>query len=468
MEAVIVATLSVALAVPALGAEANVVDLKAVETQVVAAQGQIVAGNLDAGLKAIHEIQAKAVTADLQARVAFVAKLAEVRMAEKVGDQAKTLAALTEAFAQAKQPDQVQATWAVGLAVAQATVAGNGNAAPVIDFLAKGPGPAVKQFAANVELARLRIATGNVGVAEAELRNAAQRANSTQEWSTWVDAVTQLATAVDGGQAPQAGADVFARMHDAAKATGAQVMIDIARGRFLLSRGQLDAVSSVVGSVIGSGDSTQATAILSLGYDLTVAFNRAGKADQAKQILAQTEKFAQSLPVGAAVATARCQGLLSAGMADQAADVVWKAAQVAKTPVERDQLLTAFGNAMVAAGQVPAITPKLQTMKAPASVYVSVAGALVNAGNSTVALAILGNVPPAAFADDVQGSAAVGPLMQQIQTQRQQIAKDQGVRVRAIATALDAAAKASKDPKAAGTLAKQAAAMTALAGQVEK
>jgi hypothetical protein len=205
-----------------------------------------------------------------------------------------------------------------------------------------------------------------------------------------------------------------------------------------------------------------------LGYDLTTAFNKAGKAELAKQSLDQTEKFAQSLPAGAAVATVRGQGLLAAGQADQAAAVAWKAAQTAKTPAERDQFLTTFGQATVAAGQVATITPKLQSMKAPASVYLAVVGALAKAGNSTAALTILGNVPPAAFAADAQATAAVGPLMQQIQAQRQQIAKDQGARVRAIATALDTAAKAAKDPKTAAALAKQAAAMMALAAQTEK
>ena len=58
--------------------------------------------------------------------------------------------------------------------------------------------------------------------------------------------------------------------------------------------------------------------------------------------------------------------------------------------------------------------------------------------------------------------------MKQIQAQRLAIAKDQGARVRAIASAFGAAAKMAEDPKASAELAKQAAALTALATQVEK
>ena len=220
MGAVVVAVVSAVVAIPsvmvgappaapapAASPASSVVDLKQVETAIIAVQGQIVAGNLDAGLKALQGARGQAVTADLASRVGFVAKLAEARMAEKLGDQAKALSALTEVFAMAKQPDQVQATFTVGLAMAQSAVASKGNAVPVVDFLAKGPGPAVKQFAANVELAKLRIATGNMGAAEAELRNAAQRVNSPLESATWVGAVNQLANDVDGGQAALAGAE---------------------------------------------------------------------------------------------------------------------------------------------------------------------------------------------------------------------------------------------------------------------
>lgn len=469
VQAVIVAVLTAAVATPALSAEGNLVDLKKVEAQIVAAQNQVVGGKLDEGLAALQEARAQAVTADLAARAEFVGKLAEVRMAERLGDQARLLAALSEAFKQAKQPDQVEAVWRTGLAVAKAAVAGTGNTAPVIDLLAKGPGPAMKQFAANVELARLRIATGNVGAAEAELRNAAQRATSERDWAQWAGVVNQLAVAVDGGQSPQAGADVFDRMSEATRSELAHVMLDVAEGRFLLSRGRLDDVRGIVcGIAANAVAKDQAVPVLSLGYALAGAFQKAGNSQAAEQALALVENFASSLPATAPVATTRARGLMALGMSDRAAEVAWQAAQTIGDQRQRDQLLEAFGNAMVAAGQAGAITPKLQSMKAPASVYIAVAGALVKSGENSAAMRVLAAVQPEAFAEDTGAAAALTAVMKQIQAQRQQVAKDQGARVRAIATAFDAAAKASKDPKAAEALAKQAAALTALAGQVEK
>jgi len=223
VQAVIVVALSAAVVAPALSAEGNLINLKKVKARIIAAQNLVVGGKLDVGLAALQEAQVQAVTADLAARVEFVGKLAEVRMAQKLGDQAKAVATLRDAFRRAKQPDQVEAVWRTGLAVAQATVARKGSATEMIDFLAKGPGPAMKQFAAHIDLARLRIATGNVGAAEAELRNAAVRATSQRDWSRWVAVVSQLAVAVDGRQSPQAGVDVFTRMREAARPVVAAV-----------------------------------------------------------------------------------------------------------------------------------------------------------------------------------------------------------------------------------------------------
>lgn len=469
VQAVTVAVLTAAVAAPALSAEGNLVDLKKVEAQIVAAQNQVVGGKLDEGLAALQAARAQAVTADLAARAEFVGKLAEVRMAERLGDQARVLAALNNAFKQAKQPDQVEAVWRTGLAVAKDAVVGAGNAAPVIDLLAKGPGPAMKQFAASVELAKLRIATGNVGAAEAELRNAAKRATSERDWSQWAAVVNQLAVAVDGGQSPQAGADVFARMGEATRSDLAQVMLDVAEGRFLLSRGRLDDVRDIVcGITANAAAKDQAVPVLSLGYALAGAFQRAGNSPAAEQALAQVESFAKSLPATAPVAIARARGLMALGMSDRAAEVVWQAAQATEDQRQRDQLLEAFGNAMVASGQVSAIAPRLRSMNAPASVYVAVAAALVKGGNSADAMKVIAAVQPAAFAEDAGSAAALTAVMKQIQTQRQQIAKDQGARVRAIASAFGAAAKKAEDPKVSAELAKQAAALTALATQVEK
>jgi len=445
------------------------VDLKAAEAQIVAAQGQVAAGNLDAGLRALQEARAKAVTADLSARAAFVAKLVEIRVADKLGDQAKVLAALDEAFTQAKQPDQVGAVWQTGLAAAQSAIAAKGNAAAVVDFLAKGPGPAMKQSAAHMDLAKLRMAVGNPGAAEAELRNAAQRAASAQEWSVWVGAVTQLATLVDGGQAPKAGADVFVRLRDATKSGQALAMLDTAKGRFLLGRGQLADVEPLVDQAVsGAASDEQVMAALSLGYDLASALKKTGNEPGAMRVLGKAEGLAQSRPASAALANLRGNALTAFGQPAKAAEVFWAAAQVTKDVQERQQMLSAFGAAKVAAGDTSVIADKLQAAKASPAVYVSVAGAMARGGDSGGAMKLLAAVPPQAFVENPQAVSGVGPLMQQIQAGRQQLAREQGARVRAIAAAFDAAAKASKDPKAAADLAKQAADLTALATQVEK
>ena len=464
---VIVAVVSAAVAVPAVGAEANLIDVKAVEAQIAAAQGQVLAGNLDAALKALQEARAKAVTADLVARGAFVSKLVEVRLAERLSDQAKVLATLNEAFAQARQPDQIAAVWQMGLALVQSAIAGKGNAVPLIDFLAKGPGSAMKQFAVQVELAQLRMATGNPGDAEAELRNAAQRAASPQDWANWMGAVTQLATVADGGQNPQAGADVFTRMGGSAKPVAA--LMDLAKGRFLLGRGLLTDVEALIDrAVAGATSDDQVLSALSLNYDLALAFKAAGKGGQAEQALAKAEGLAQSRPVTVALAGLRGAALTAFGQPEKVADVFWTAAQAIKTPPERAQMLTAFGAAMVASGQVGEILPKLQAMKASPAVYIAVANGAAVAGHTTQALGIVANIAPQACVEDPAAAAGFGPLMQQVQARRQQMAKDQGARCRTLAAAFDAAAKASKDPAVAAGLAKQAAAFLALAAQVEK
>ena len=467
VQAVIVAVLTAAVAAPALSAEGNLVDLKKVEARIVAAQNQVVGGKLDEGLAALQEARAQAVTADLAARAEFVGKLAEVRMAERLGDQARLLTALNDAFKQAKEPDQIEAVWRTGLAVAKAALAGPGNAAPVIDLLAKGPGPAMKQFAANVELARLRIATGNVGAAEAELRNAAQRATSERDWSQWATVVNQLAVAVDGGQSPQAGADVFDRLRQVA--APAVATVDVTKGRFLLRRGQLDAVEALADQAISAATSeAQIHAALSLQYDLALALAKAGQSERSEAVLENAECLAAARSASAALATMRGKALTALGKPERAADVFWAASQAVKAPKEQEQMLTSFGAALVAAGDSAGMVARLQAAEAEPVVYVAVAGAMVRVGDSAGALELVGSVPARAFVENPQSVTGLAPLMKQIQTQRQQIAKDQGARVRAIASAFEAAAKKTEDPKASAELAKQAAALTALATQVEK
>jgi len=149
------------------------VDPKAVEAQLVSAQGQIVAGNLDAGLKALAEVRSNAAPT-LAPRIAFVEKLLAARLADRLADQAAVTAGLGEALRQAAQPDQVTACWQLGLNLNQAAVVAKSPAATgLIDFLAVQAAPALRQFGPHLEIARLRIAANQPPAAEAELAKAA-------------------------------------------------------------------------------------------------------------------------------------------------------------------------------------------------------------------------------------------------------------------------------------------------------
>ena len=154
------------------------VDPKSPEGQLIAAQGQIVAGNLDAGLKSLPRRGVKAGPA-LAPRIGFVQKLVEIRVADRLGIQPKVATGLTEAMKQATKPDQVAACWQLGLGLARAAVTAKSPAAAgLIGFLGTQAAPAMRQAGPHIELARLHLATGRPAAAEAELGRAAPRANS--------------------------------------------------------------------------------------------------------------------------------------------------------------------------------------------------------------------------------------------------------------------------------------------------
>ena len=224
---------------PAAPAPAVVVDPKSVEGQLISAQGQVVAGNLDAGLKTLREVLVKAAPA-LAPRIGFVEKLVAIRVADRLGDQAKVSAGLADAMKQAAQPDQVTACWQLGLNLTQAAVAAKSPAAAgLIDFLATQAAPAMRQSGPHIELARLHMATGHAAAAEAELAKAAPRINSPADCAAWTAAVADLAKVVDAGQAPKAGADLFERLHKAAT-PAVQTALDIVEGRALLEPRRVD------------------------------------------------------------------------------------------------------------------------------------------------------------------------------------------------------------------------------------
>ena len=362
-------------------------DPKVVEAQLLSAQGQIVAGNLDAGLKALAEVRAKGGPA-LAPRIAFVEKLVAVRVADRLGDQAKVSAGLAEALKQAGQPDQLTAGWQLGSNLAQAAVAAKGPAATgLIDILAAQAAPALRQFGPRLEVARLRIAVGQAAAAEAELTNAAARIASPQDRTAWAATVADLAKLVDGGQAPQAGIDLFERMRKAAGRLPVQAALDVVEGRSLLARGLLPQCQEVLKRAIAGlkapssvgvspASKEPALPVLGLAYDLAVAYHKAGNVTSAAEALAAAEAMALALPGSVEATATRSKALVAAGRADSAAEIAWNAAVSAKQPAVRQQMLLLYVPTAVAAGREAEILPKLQAMKAPVGIFTAAAGVM--------------------------------------------------------------------------------------------
>ncbi len=469
------------LAAPPANAPA-VADPKLVEAQLLSAQGQIVAGNLDAGLKALAEVRAKGGPA-LAPRIAFVEKLVAVRVADRLGDQAKVSAGLAEALKQAGQPDQLTAGWQLGSNLAQAAVAAKGPAATgLIDILAAQAAPALRQFGPRLEVARLRIAVGQAAAAEAELTNAAARIASPQDRTAWAATVADLAKLVDGGQAPQAGIDLFERMRKAAGRLPVQAALDVVEGRSLLARGLLPQCQEVLKRAIAGlkapssvgvspASKEPALPVLGLAYDLAVAYHKAGNVTSAAEALAAAEAMALALPGSVEATATRSKALVAAGRADSAAEVAWNATVSAKQPAVRQQMLLLYVPTAVAAGREAEILPKLQAMKAPVGIFTAAAGVMAGAHKAEAAMAVVEALPPQTIVADAQAAGELAAVVQHLHQQRQQAGARQAARCKVIAAEYSAAAKkaeAAKDAKTAAGHAKQAAAFLALAGQLQK
>ena len=396
-----------------------------------------------------------------------------IQVADRLGDQAKVAAGLAEAMKQATHSDQVAACWQLGLGLTQAAVAAKSPAATgLLDFLATQAAPAMRQSGPHVELARLDMTAGRVAAAEAELTKAAAQIGSVAESAAWTAAVAELSKLVDAGQAPKAGADLFERLHKAAP-PAVQSALDIVEGRAMLARSELAACQAVFERAVGSGKASkeQALASLALGYDLSAALSKAGNVAGAAEVLAKAEAFAESLPASSERDQALVTALVGCGQAERAAELAWKAALAAKLPAGRQQMLSLYANAAVAAGQEAAIVPKLQSMQAPAGIYTAAAEALAKSGKTQAALAMVEAVPAQAVVGDVKAAADVASVMHQIHQQRKQTAARQAARCRAVAAECAAAAKkaeAAKDAPKAAAHAKQAAAFQALATEIEK
>ena len=150
-------------------------DAAAIEGQLLAAQKLIVSGKLDDGLDTLHKIISNAAP-DMAGRVAFIEKLIEVRVADRLNDPAKVLAGLTEAVKLATQPDQKDACWQLSFEIAKANVAAKKSSeGDLLDFLSAKIVPDMQQVFPHIELAKLYIAVGRSSLAETELAKAGFR-----------------------------------------------------------------------------------------------------------------------------------------------------------------------------------------------------------------------------------------------------------------------------------------------------
>ena len=432
-------------AIAAAPVAAVAVDPKSPEGQLIAAQGQIVAGNLDAGLKIFAEARAKAAPA-LAPRIGFVQKLVEIRVADRLGNQPKVAPGLAEAMKQATKPDQVAACWQLGLGLARAAVTAKSPAAAgLIDFLVRRP---PRRCGRRARTSSWPACTWPPAVRRRPRPNwvAAPRANSPAERAAWTTAVADLAKAVDAGQAPKAGTDLFERLHAAAPAA-LQAALDVVEGGALLNRGELASSQAVFERAVTAAKTAkeQSLVVVSLGYNLSATLAHKGNATDAADLLAKADAFAQSLPASAERDRVLVTSLVACGQAARAADVAWKAALGAKIPAQRQQMLLLYAHAAVAAGQEAGLAAKLQSMKAPAGVFTTAANALAQIGKAQAALAVVEAVPAAALVNDAQAAADVVSVMRQVHQQEKQMGARQAARCRAVAVEYAAAAKRAAD-----------------------
>ena len=449
---------------------AAVIDPKSVEGRLIAVQGQITAGNLDAGLKALAEVRAKAAPA-LAPRMAFVEKLVAIRVADRLGDPAKVLTGLAEALKQAAQRDQVAAVFHLGLNLAQAAVTAKGSAAGgLIDFLAAKAAPALQQFGPHLEVAKLRIAANQAAAAEAELAKAAPRIASPQDRTAWASTVAELAKLVDGGQAPQAGADLFERLRKRPDRCPCR------RPSTWSKAGPCwpaESCRSARRCSTGDGRREDGQGAVPAGARAGLRSGRglphgAATWRAPREALAEAEAMALALPPSPEATATRCKGLVADGQADSAAEIAWNAAVAAKKPAEREQMLMLYVPATVAANREGEVLAKLQAMKAPAGIFTAAAGVLTEAGKAEAAMAVVEAVPPLALTADAKAAGEVAAVVQRIHQQHQKMALRQAARCLAIAAEYATAAKKAKDVKTAAAHAKQAAAFLALAAQLQE
>jgi len=438
-----------------------------VEEQLLAAQNLIVSGKLDDGLKTLHETLGKVVP-EMAGRVTFIERLIEVRVADKLGDQAKLAAGLTEAVKLATEPDQMLACWGLGLDIARASVAaGKPNAMGILNFLSVKIVPGLELSRPHIALSQLYLAAGSPAKAEAELVKAAAILKDAEETKLWTNAVDDLAKTMDGGALPQAGLDLYARLR-ATVAAPVQAALDIAQCKAFL-RADNPVAGLEVYERVAAMTEADSLEVLPLGYRLAAAFAKAGDAEQTEAMLEKADAFAGSLPPLFEKNKALIETLLENKFVHRAANVALEAAEASEVPNFRQELLALYAQAAVAAGREGELLTNLKSMNAPQGLYTQAAATLAKAGRTPAALAFVSTVQTGVLAD---GPAAdIVTTMKEIQAQRKQLAERQAASCLAIAAKFTEAAKQMADAKnaeRAAAFTKQAEAFKALAAEMEK
>ena len=438
-----------------------------VEKQLLAAQNLIVDGKLDDGLKTLHETLKQTVP-EMAGRVAFIEKLIEVRVADKLGDQTKLATGLTEAVKLATQPDQLQACWQLGLGIAQTSVAeGKPDAVAMLNFLSEKIVPGLEMSRANVALSKLYITVGNPAKAETELIKATAIIKNDDECKLWTTAVTDLAKVVDDGKVSQASIDLYSRLRKAA-APSVQAALDVVQCKALLAAGELLASLEVYERVSASA-SDNALMVLPLGYELSAAFAKLGDTEAATAVLTLADAFVESLPENFERNVVLVEALKSNGYIGRAADLALESMIAIEEPEQRKKMLTLYASSAVSVDREGELLTNLKSMDAPPLVYAQAALALAKAGKTGPALSLIAVAQT--FILDIHTATDVISTMKEIQEQRKKIASSQAASCLAIAAKYTEAVKQAteaKDTAQAEAYTKQAEAFTKLAAEIEK
>lgn len=437
--------------------------VKAAESQLLEAQQQIVSGNLDSGLQTLRGVLSQ-VTPDLAGRVSFIEKLVEIRVADMLNDQTKVAASLKEAVTLATQPDQMEACWQLGFALAKAGVSmRKASAAELLEFLSTEVAPGLGQTVPHIELAKLYIAVGNAVEAEAELTKAAPNIQAGEESGAWAGVVADLT------KVSRSGGESYQRLREAVKPT-VQAEMDIAKFKTLMESGDLEVCLEILKRLTDMV-AADALTVLPLGYELSSAFARCGNTNKSVEALAVADAFAESLPNGFVRNEVLIAALTANGHADRAANLAWETVMTVRDPEQKQELLSLYAQAAVLVGREWELLENLQMMNARASTYTAAAYVLAGHGKIELALALVEAASFPAIVADGKSVGDVIQIMERVQQQRKIMAERQASFCNSLADEFAAAAEQAKqagDGEKTERYTNRAGFFQTLAGEMDK